>query len=363
VNFTVPAPELAGAAAWVGRTISTRPTLPVLGGILMELTDGSLRLAGTDLEHTGEVTIEVAGDGTDRVVVPGRIFGDVLRNLPDGLVQVLTAEGSLKVDCGQVSHELRLLDVADFPTLAEPALAQAVTLAGDTFAAAAAQVGRAAAHDDARPVLSGVLVEMTPGQLTLAACDSYRLAVRELPCTWAHDPTTALVPARSLAEVARSLSGEDTVTVALEAHQATIVGGSRRLTTRLIEGEFPKFRALIPSGYQSTATVERQGLLDALKQVAPYGESNNPVRLTFDRDRLQVDGSLQDVGKGHTEVPAKYDGDAVTVAFNPAYLADGIAGVATTEVVLEVQDGLKPALVHAAEQDGYLYLLMPVRVP
>ena len=237
MNFTVPAPELADATAWVAAR--SQPDPPCRSSAASSWNSPTGPCAGWERPgSTGEVTIEVAGDDTGRVVVPGRIFGDIVRNLPDGLVQVHAADGTLKVDCGQVSHELRLLDVADFPTLAEPSLDQALTLPGASFAAAAAQVGRAAAHDDARPVLSGVLIEAAAAQLTLATTDSYRLAVRELACTWSHDPTSALIPARSLAEAARSLSGEDSVTVALEAHQATIVGGSRRLTTRLIEGEF-----------------------------------------------------------------------------------------------------------------------------
>lgn len=363
MNFTVPAPELAAAVTWVSRTISTRPTLPTLGGILLELTDSSLRLAGTDLEHTGEATLELAGTANGRVVVPGRLLADIVRNLPTGFVRVAAGDSTLTVDCGQISHELRLLNADDFPTLAEPSLAQVVHLTGDAFATAAGQVVRAAAHDDSRPVLSGLLFEIDGGKLTLAATDSYRLAVRELPCTWEHELTSALVPARTLAEVIRVMGGEETVTIAFEDHQVTFATAARRLTTRLIEGEFPKFRALIPTGYQHAATLDRQLLLDALKQVGPYCANNNPVRLTLDQGRVDLDAVQQDVGKGHAQVEAKYEADQVTIAFNADYLADGIAGVTTAEVVLEVADGLKPALVHAAEQDAYLYLIMPVRLP
>ena len=294
----------------------------------MELTDGSLRLAGTDLEHTGEVTIEVAGDDTGRVVVPGRIFGDIVRNLPDGLVQVHAADGTLKVDCGQVSHELRLLDVADFPTLAEPSLDQALTLPGASFAAAAAQVGRAAAHDDARPVLSGVLVEAAAAQLA----GHHRLLPARGPRTGLHlvtRPHQRADPGPLPGRGRPLLSGEDSVTVALEAHQADHRGRLPPPDHPPHRGEFPKFRALIPSGYESTATVDRQALLDALKQVSPYSINNVPVRLTFTTGQVDLDLTLQDVGTGHAEVAAKYKGDTLIAAFNPAYLADGIAGVTT----------------------------------
>jgi DNA polymerase III subunit beta len=363
LKFTTERDSFADAVSWVSRTVSTRPTLPVLGGTLVELLDQQLRLASTDLEHTGEATVLVRGDTDGRVVVPGRIFGEVVRNLPTGVVEVEAVEGGLTIRCGQVSHELRLLDAEDFPTLAQPSLEQVGTLPGDSLAQAATQVVRAASHDEARPVLTAVLFEAGPDQLTLAATDSYRLAMRELDWTWEHEATTALVPARALAEAARAQAGDTEVEIGVEPHQVTFAGAGRRLTSRLVEGEFPKVRNLIPSGYESIATVERQSLLDALKQVAPYGQNNNPVRLTLDRDRIQVDGSLQDVGRGAASIEAKYEGEAITVAFNPAYLSDGVAGVSDSEVVLEVRDGLKPALVHGNDRRGFLYLLMPVRLP
>ena len=140
------------------------------------------------------------------------------------------------------------------------------------------------------------------------------------------------------------------------------LGAPARLS-RLVEGEFPKFRSLIPSGYESVATLDRQVLLDALKQVTPYGQNNNPVRLTFDRERLQVDGSLQDVGRGAAAVDAKYEGEGITIAFNPVYLSDGVAAVDDNEAVIEVRDGLKPALIHGNDALAFMYLLMPVRLP
>jgi DNA polymerase-3 subunit beta len=363
VKFTTERDSFADAVAWVSRTVSTRPTLPVLGGTLVELAGQRLRLASTDLEHTGEAVIEVRGETDGKVVVPGRIFGDVVRNLPSGMVEVEAAEGGLTVRCGQVSHELRLLDAEDFPSLTQPSLENSATLPGDVLAAAAGQVARAASHDEARPVLTAVLFEAEPERLTLAATDSYRLAVRDLEWTWSHTPTTALVPSRALTEAARALAGEAAVEISIESHQITFSGGGRRLTSRLVEGEFPPFRGLIPSGYESIATIDRQTLLEALKQVAPYGQNNNPVRLTFERERVQVDGSLQDVGRGAASIEAKYEGEALTVAFNPTYLSDGVGAVEDNEVMLEVRDGLKPALLHGNERHGFLYLLMPVRLP
>jgi len=363
LKFTTERDNFADAVGWVSRTVSTRPTLPVLGGTLLELEGQRLRLVSTDLENTGEAVIEVRGEADGRVVVPGRIFGDVVRNLPTGLVEVEAGDGGLEVRRGQITHELRLLDAEDFPSVTQPSLEHVGTLPGEALAGAAAQVGRAASHDESRPMLTAVLFEAGSEHLTLAATDSYRLAVRELDWSWQHPAMTALVAARALTEAARALSGEATVEIGIEAHQVTFAGGGRRLTSRLVEGEFPKFRSLIPSGYESVVTIDRQTLLDALKQVTPYGQNNNPVRLTLERERLQVDGSLQDVGRGAAAVEAKYEGEGLTVAFNPVYLSDGVGAVEDNEVVIEVRDGLKPALIHGNDRKGFLYLLMPVRLP
>ena len=362
MNFTVPAPSSPTPPP--GSPARSQPDPPCRSSAASSWNSptGPCAWLGPTWKHTGEVTIEVAGDDTGRVVVPGRIFGDIVRNLPDGLVQVHAADGTLKVDCGQVSHELRLLDVADFPTLAEPSLDQALTLPGASFAAAAAQVGRAAAHDDARPVLSGVLIEAAAAQLALATTDSYRLAVRELACTWSHDPTSALIPARSLAEAARSLSGEDSVTVALEAHQADHRGRLPPPDHPPHRGEFqvpgPDPKRLRVHGHrrppgptgrpeagQSLQHQQRSRAADL--HHGPGGPGPHPA------------GRWHRPRRGRRQV----QGDTLIAAFNPAYLADGIAGVTTEEVVLELQDGLKPALIRAADQDGYLYLLMPIRLP
>ena len=362
MRFRTERDEFADAVAWVSRTVSTRPTLPVLGGTLLELEEDRMRMASTDLEHTGEAVIKVTGEADGRIVVPGRMFGDVVRNLPAGMVEIEATEGGLNLRCGQISHELRLLDADDFPSLVQPTLDRVGTVPGAVLAGAANQVARAAANDESRPVLTAVLFEATSERLTLAATDSYRLSVRELEWTWEHDDATALVPARSLSEAARALAGEDKVEIGIENHQITFAGGGRRLTSRLVEGEFPPFRKLLPSGYENLATVARQDLLDACKQVAPYGQKDNPIRLGFDKERLEVNGNLQDVGRGAAVIASKYEGEQLTVAFNPTYLSEGVSGVDDTEVVLEVRDGLKPALVHGKDPKGFIYLLMPVRI-
>lgn len=363
MRFETERDAFTDAVAWVSRTVSTRPQLPALGGMMLELGDDRLRLVSTDLDNTGEAFVLVHGAEDGTVIAPGRMFADIVRNLPVGRIEVEASEGGLHVRCGQVSHELRLLDPQDYPSLLQPSMEGVGTVPGEVLAVAANQVARAAATDVTRLVLTAVLFEAGAEQLTLAATDSYRLAVRELPWTWPNDDLTALVPGRALAEAARAMAGEAEVEIGIEPHQVTFAGGGRRLTSKQIEGQFPPFRSLIPSGYENIATVARQDLLDACKQVAPYGQNNNPVRLAFERDQIEVNGSLLDVGRGAAVIGAKYEGEALTVAFNPTYLAEGVSGVEDSEVVLEIRDGLKPSLIHGSDRKGFTYLLMPVRLP
>jgi DNA polymerase III subunit beta len=355
--------DLVEALGTAGRAVANRGgALPVLSGVRMELVGDTLSLTGSDLDLTISVTATVSGSADGVAVVPAKIASDVVRSLDAGRVELSVEGDEAQITSGRFSSSIRLLPADEFPRQAPPA-EHAVTLDAGDLSSALSQVVPAASSDDARPILTGVLMAAEDGGLRLVATDSYRLAVRDLDWTWKHEPTTALVPSRALSEAARALAGESAVELSIEPHQITFSGGGRRLTSRLVEGEFPPFRNLIPSGYDSIATIERQTLLDALKQVAPYGQNNNPVRLSFDREHLQVDGSLQDVGRGAAAIDVKYEGEALTVAFNPTYLSDGVNAVEDNEVMLEVRDGLKPALVHGNERHGFLYLLMPVRLP
>ena len=226
------------------------------------------------------------------------------------------------------------------------------------------QVVRAASTDDARAVLTGVLITSEDDGLKMVATDSYRLAVRDLPQSAILAPgQKVLVPGRALAELQRILSGDDELTVRLGAREAVFEAGGTRLTTRLIEGEYPNYRNLLPSSYPNVLTVGRDALLEALRRVKILAQDSTPVRLTLGGDTLQLTAITQDVGNAAEEIDASYDGAEMTVAFNPEYLAAGIDAIDGDEVTLATMDPMKPAVLRGVGHDEYLYLLMPVRVP
>jgi DNA polymerase-3 subunit beta len=356
---------LVEALATAGRATAGRGgALPVLSGIRLEVTGDRLTLTGTDLDLTISVEAEVNGSADGIVVAPGRLVTDIVRALEPGAVSVEADDEDLRIASGRSQFSVRTHPAGDFPRLPVPT-GETVTLPVQGLADALRQVVRAASTEDSRPILTGVLMAAEEGGLRLVSTDSYRLAVRDLAGlgVLAADQTV-LVPSRALNELGRLLAGAgDTVALRLGQHDATFSAGRVSLTTRLIEGEFPNYRQLIPSAYPNKLTVGREPFLDAVRRVKLLArEPTTPVRIALRPDGIQLAVITADWGTATEDVDAKYEGAEMTVAFNPAYLIDGIDAMTGDEVVLSTLDALKPATLTPTEGDDYLYLLMPVRV-
>jgi len=349
-----------------GRAVATRGgALPVLSGVSLTLAGDELQAVGTDLDLTIQVGATVAGLGDGVAVVPARLAADIVRALEPGAVTVEGAEDEVRITSGRSQFAVRMLPAADFPRL--PATTgEVVTLPAEGLAEALRQVVRAASSEDSRPILTGVLLAAEEGSLRLVATDSYRLAMRDMAGTDVlREGQKVLVPSRALAELQRLLSGAaGDVQLRLGEHDAAFEVGRVRLTTRLIEGEFPNYRQLIPATSSNRLIVGKEPLLDAVRRVKLLvRDTTTPVRIALRAEGIELSVVSQEVGHASEDVDAKYEGTEMTVAFNPAYLIDGVEAVVGDEVLLETVDALKPATVRAGEADGYLYLLMPVRVP
>jgi DNA polymerase-3 subunit beta len=363
VKFRCERDVLVEALSTATRAVASRGgALPVLSGVKTELHGDRLVLSGSDLDLTIQVGVTVAGQEDGVTVLPARLAADIVRALDPGAVHVDTDGDEARISSGRSQFAVRVLPAEDFPRLPETP-GDEVTLDASALAEALRQVVRAASHDDARPILTGVLMAAEGDGLRLVATDSYRLAVRDLRGTTVlREGQTVLVPSKALGELTRVLSGADTVTLRLAEREATFVVGDTRVTTRLIEGEFPNYRQLIPSAHPNRLTVGREPLLDALRRVKLLAREATPVRMTLKPDGLELTAITQDVGQAHEELDAKYEGAELVIAFNPEYLADGVEAVEGDEVTLETVDALKPAVVRSVESQDYLYLLMPVRV-
>lgn len=375
MKFRAERAEFADAVAWVLRTVGQRATLPALSGVRLEVRDDRLVLASTDLDITSELSIAVQAEDDGVALVPGRLLGDVVRNLPQAAVSA-EAQGDdrLNLVCGRAHFTLRTMPVDEFPELSRPGPEPAVAVVkAAEFAYTVQQVARAASAEDARPVLTGVSLEAASGTLTAAATDSYRLAVRTVPWDQGAE-TTVLVPRRALEEARRSAEhlGSE-VRLVLEPAQVTFEFGDRRLTTNLLEGKFPDYRQLIPSGYDRRLEVDRAELMEVVRRVAVVGEANTtstPVTLDLSADTVKVTAGSGEVGEAEESLPGEFEGEPFAIAFNPRYLSDGLDALGTERAVLEFRDEVKPAVlrpVPSGDGDGdaegeFLYLLMPVRL-
>lgn len=342
--------------------------LPALSGVRLEVAGDVLHLAGSDLDLTIQVELEVVGSSAGVGVVPARLTTDIVRALEPGAVTIDSDEDEVRITSGRSQFAVRMLPAADFPRLPgggrEGPAADAVTLSAADFAEALRQVVRAASSDDARPILTGVLMEAEGSGLRLVATDSYRLAVRDLPgASVLREGQKVLVPSKALSELQRLLSSTDEVTLRLGDHDASFELGHVRLTTRLIEGDFPNYRQLVPSSYPNRLWAGKAALLDALRRVKLLvRDATTPVRISLRSSVIELTVVSAEVGQANEEVDAKYEGAEMTVAFNPTYLMEGLEAVSGDEIVLETIDALRPAVVRAPDAGEYLYLLMPVRV-
>lgn len=371
MKFRVDRDVLADAVAWAARSLPSRPTAPVLAGLLLEAQGSTLTLSGFDLEVSARVEIEAEVEEEGRVLVSGRLLADISRSLPPLPVAFTTEGMKVAVNCGAARFTLLTLPADDYPSLPDMPTTSGL-VDGAVLAAAVAQIAIAAGRDDTLPALTGIRVEIEGDTLTLAATDRYRLAVRELP--WkAQRPdvnATALVPARTLHETAKALTGAQAVEVAFasrDGHVESLIGfegDGRRTTTRLIDGEFPKYRSLLPSESATTATMETALLIDAVKRVSLVAERNTPVRLAFSSSGLSLEAGTGDEAQAQESLEAEVIGDEIVIAFNPQYLLDGLGVVGTENVQLAFTTSNKPAVLSGLGDDAttYRYLLMPVRI-
>jgi DNA polymerase-3 subunit beta len=372
MKFRIDRDAFADAVAWTARSLPARPTAPVLGGMLHEVDGSTLTLSGFDYEVSAQAEVEVHASIAGRTLVSGRLLTDITRMLPPHPVDV-TAEGPrVTIACGSARFTLPTMPVEDYPSLpVMPRTAGVVDAA--QFAQAVQQVAIAAGRDDTLPMLTGVRLEIEGEQLRLAATDRYRLAVREL--LWKPDQADmsvqVLIPARTVAESAKTLAGGSTVTLALASGGAGegmigFAGPGRRTTTRLLDAEFPRYRSLFPSEWVSAADVSVGSLVEAVKRVALVADRGMPVRLDFADGGLTLTAGGEDEGRAEERLEVAYTGEPLTIGFNPGYLLDGLGAVHAPTARMSFTSANKPAVLTALDGDGvvdYRYLLMPVRLP
>jgi len=378
VKFRVERDVLADAVAWAARSLPVRPSVPVLAGLLIETSEDGLVLSTFDYETSARATVpaDVADEG--RALVSGRLLADICRSLPNKPVEMAIDGAKVSLVCGSARFSLQTMPVDEYPALPDMPAATG-TVNSDVFAAAVSQAVTAAGRDDMLPVLTGVRIEIEGDRISLLATDRFRLSHREL--TWEPGATdasvAALVPAKVLADTAKSLTAGSRVMIALSTSGAgegligfegTAGGGVRRTTTRLLDGEFPKVRTLFPNEHVTIARVDKASLIESVKRVSLVAERNTAVQLAFSEGVLTLDAGSGDEAQASESIEAAVTGDDITTGFNPQFLLDGLTAIETPVVELAFTQASKPAVMAGSDTlDGaadvaFRYLLMPRRL-
>jgi DNA polymerase-3 subunit beta len=366
MKITCSRDELLQKLQIVGRGISPRSSVQILSGIMVRAGSGEepVELASTDMEISlrAPLVAEVGEGG--QTVLPGRLVLDITRRLPAQPVSVVQTDGMAQLECGSSQYRLNTYLAEDFPQLPEVDRERLFTVDRATFLGTAERVVRAASKDESRPVLTGVLIELGGAEITMAATDSYRMAVKTTPlAAGPPEELRPIVPARALQELSRiaALVPGDTLEVAVEQNQILFGLEGVWLTARRIDGQFPSYRQLLPDAFEHDVVLDRAELVDVLARMELLAHRNSPLRLRFEPGEVTVSAQTQEVGEGRETVPCDFRGEPFEIGFNAEFLRDGVESIDEEQVHLKLISPLRPGLVTGSGSD-YWYLVMPIRL-
>lgn len=372
MKFSVDSAALTDSVNWVSRSLSTRPIMTALLGIVID-AQKDVTLSASDLETSAKSSFNAEIKEPGRVLVPGRLLTEISKALPNKTVTFQLEGSRVLVTAGSAKFTLPTLPLNEYPNL--PNLPETSgTIASELFATAVNQVAVAAGRDDSLPTLTGIHIDITKETITLAATDRYRLAVCEINWT-PNDPeltTTALLRARTLADAARTIANTKNVSISIAPTSSNerLVGfasDAKTMTSRQLDGSFPPYRHLLPSETSANAVIEVAKLLDSVRRVALVTDKTVPLRLKFNNNTLQLEAGAGDEAQATEELEINYNGEAIDIAFNPTFLTDGLSALGTAYVNIAFTGSNKPAMLTGkSKADGsadtsFRYLLMPMR--
>lgn len=358
--------ELLDALNVVSKGLSSRSTLPILSGILVTTSTDGIVLQSTDLEISIRHSVAARVEEEGQAVIPGKLIADITRSLPDAAVTLETnGKDKMSVSCGQSSFSLKVLPAEDFPRFPETAADKTVTIPTAVIGSIVRQVSKAVSRDETRPILTGVLVSIDGSSMKMVATDSYRLSVREDALSEpVGEPVEVVIPGKAIEEASRLAGSADSMSLGVSENQVVFEFGDTVFVSRRIEGNFPNYRQLISDSRETRVTIERQELLDAVKRVSLMAQHNAPIRMkvAVEDQTLTLTATTQDVGEAKEDLPVQAEGQDVEMAFNHAYLADGVSVASSDQVTVDMISPLKPGIIRSVGDEVYTYVLMPVRI-
>jgi DNA polymerase-3 subunit beta len=367
MKLSLPTSELLSQLQTVTRVVSTRSTNQVLSGVMISATDGAAELLATDSEVGLKVRLQADVSHPGRAVLPGRLLQEVTKALPAETVtlELRPSEQDVElISAGAVFH-LRTLRAEDFPALPEPTPETRMTIPAAAFIETVERVARSASRDETRPVLTGILISASAQELRMVATDSYRLSVKQTAlATPLSGNLEANVPARALQELARIAQQAQSTELAASVGQNQIVFelDGAVLSSRLIEGQFPNYRQLIPESVEHELRLSTAELTDVVRRISLLAQKNTPLRLAFREGELTVSAQTPDVGEASETVPVPFHGEAFEIGFNPEFLRDGLESLDTAELVIKLISPLRPGLLESPDGSDFVYLVMPIRL-
>lgn len=364
MKFKISKDDLLNAINTVSKGMSSRSTLPILSGVLLETTDqGKLVFQTTDLEisikHTTQANIEEPG----RCVIPGKLLSDIVKSLPDASIEIESKNEQTHITCLDASFTLSSLNPADFPYFPEVDPSTTIVLPSAELADAVRCVGRAVSKDESRILLTGIYFSVNDGEVTLAATDSYRLAVATLKAPGSNiTDFQAIIPGKTFEEVSRLALSSESVSIGFSDNQVLIQFGETVFVSRKIEGTYPNYKQLIPADHEVSIQMDTQALITSIKRVAILAQAHTPISFSFNMEsqNVTISAKTADVGGASETVPAEVDGPSTEIAFNHQYILDGL-NMIDGDVLIELQSSLKPGILKSVDKEDFLYLAMPVR--
>lgn len=363
MKFSINKTELQNAISIVLKGASTRSALPVLSGILIDAHPGGLTLQATDLEFSIQYDVAALVEEEGKTVVPGRLFNDIIKSLADAAVSILQGEGEVHISCDTSFFSVKTMNPEDFPAFPQVVPEQTIEIPFPQFADMVHSVSRSVSRDESRAILTGILITVEDGRLRMVATDSYRLALAEAEIDETAD-FEAVISGSFLQEIAALPKTEEPVKISLAENQIVVTCAQTIFVNRRIEGTYPNYKQLLPDSFTSRAEVSLAELTASVKRVSLLTSTNSPLRMDLNiaSQTLQIDAISADVGSAQEILQCAIQGEDVQIAFNSAYVSDGLSSFTGETAYFDVQSSTRPGILRTTEDDSFLYLIMPVKL-
>jgi DNA polymerase III subunit beta len=368
MKLSLSSPDLLAQLQTATRVASTRSAVQALSGVMISAEqDSSPELLATDMDVGLRVPLRADVIRPGSTVLPARLLLDVARALPSEqlTMELRSAEQDVELICGPTTFHLRTLRSEDFPSLPSPSSDTRVTLPADAFVQTVTRVARSASRDETRPVLTGILMSASGQELRMVATDSYRLSVKETELAAPlQGSLEANVPARALQELVRiaQQTPSESIAVSVGQNQVIFELGDVVLSSRLIDGQFPNYRQLLPESVEHELRLSSHELTDVVRRISLLAQKNAPLRLSFSEGTLTVSAQTPDVGEASEAIPIPFHGEPFEIGFNPEFLRDGLESVESEDLVLKLISPLRPGLIESPDTGDFVYLIMPIRL-